>query len=88
MTLWDPKKWRNPARDPGLGPDFEVRNLFYSPAVRAYIECQQLKHKYSRWEHVLSTPSAFQLIINKRFIVESDGHHGFQEASDGTTPST
>lgn len=66
MLLWDPSTWRNPPRDRNLGPDFEVINLWYSPSVRRYLETHDKSKKYSRWEHVRFTPSAFQLIVNKR----------------------
>ena len=72
MIQWDPKKWVNPPRERYLGPDFEVINLFYSPAVRTYLEREHRNQKYSRWEHVLSTPSAFQLIINKRLTQDDE----------------
>ena len=71
MIFWDPKKWVNPPHERNLGPDFEVRNLFYSPAVRAYLERKDRVKKWSRWESVLRTPSAFQLIINKRLVTDT-----------------
>jgi len=84
MLVWDSKRWRNPPRNRNLGPDFKVINLFYSPSVRKYLENHDRRCKFSRWGQVLATPSAFQLIINKRLAHDcTDGDDASGSTSAG-----
>jgi hypothetical protein len=65
MLQWDGSRFINPPREHHFGDEFEVRDLFYSPALRRYLERHARFNKFSRWEHVRATPRCFLLITNK-----------------------
>lgn len=72
MLQWDGKHFCNPPGNYQFSDEFEVRDLFYSPALRRYLESHDRNKKFTRWEHVFRTPRTYLLIINKRLCSDSE----------------
>jgi len=75
MFEWNGNRFVNPPREHHFGDEFQVRDLFYSPALRLYLERHDRNKKFTRWEHVFGTPRTYLLITNKRLCSDSEHLH-------------